>query len=97
MSWAKKWTSSRRFPFFWASMITKQKFSIGNYVLPGEGKPLCIEGRLCQGVLFNIFFCVQKNIIFMCLLQFKELDGVYQLKSVSCLESLNFMFHLQSY
>ena len=61
MSWAKKWTSSRRFPFFWVSMITKQKFSIGNYVLPGKGKPLCIEGRLCQGVLFNIFLCAKKH------------------------------------
>jgi len=42
------------------SVITKQKFSIGNCVLPGEGKSFYIECRLCQGVLLDMLFVSKK-------------------------------------
>lgn len=43
-------------PFFWMSVITKQKFSVRNCVLPGEGKYFYIECRVCQGVLLDMLF-----------------------------------------
>lgn len=92
-SWAKKSTSWRRFLFFWMSVIKKQKVDIGNCVLPGEAKSFDIESRLCQGVLLDILFVSKKKIYFH-LLQFKELEGIYKLKAVSCLKELNFIFHL---
>ena len=74
------------------SVITKQEFYIENCVLPGDAKSFDIESRLCQGVLLDILFVSKKNL--MCLLQFKELEGIYKLKAVSCLKELNFIFHL---
>ena len=67
------------------SVITKQKFSVGNCVLPGEGKSFYIECRLCQGVLLDMLFVLKKILFLMCLLPFKELEGIYKLKAVSCL------------
>ena len=44
---------------------------------------------------WTFFLCQKKNL--MCLLQFKELEGIYKLKAVSCLKELNFIFHLHLY
>ena len=56
----------KKVSFFLVSMITKHNFYIGNCVLPGEGKPLCIECKIMSRCDLSCFLCEKKTHYFSC-------------------------------
>lgn len=92
-SWAKKSTSWRRFLFFLNVCDQETKSWYWELCAARRSKIFRHWIKIMSRCAFGHSFCVKKKIYFH-LLQFKELEGIYKLKAVSCLKELNFIFHL---
>lgn len=85
-SWAKKSTSSRRFAFFFECLWSRNKnFLLGIVCCQEKENISTLNAEYVKVCFWTCFLCKKQILFLMCLLPFKELEGIYKLKAVSCL------------